>query len=737
HYLRAGAAQGRDPHPLFDTAFYLAQNPDVAASGENPLGHYLRAGAAARRDPHPLSDTAFYLAQKPHVAALGVNPLVHFVAEGPTDAFDPLSSPQPLPDTGVCIVTPDIVGPPKYGGIGTACYHFARLLAQDGHAVTILFTIDLSPCRLAHWRNTYARMGVKFLALTDMPQVTHPVRGSNWFLERSWRVFKYLQGGSYSVVHFQDWHANGFWSIKAKRLGLAFDQTTLTVATHSCTKWIDEGMRRFGPEPIETAKLVWAEAYAIEHCDVLLSPNRYMLDWVSRNGIRTPPSVFVAPNPYTEQTDEGGVPGEIDYDHLIFFGLLATRKGLHVFGDALRQLRREGGPLPRTLSFLGTLDQVNGRPAAEYLDTFRRDLAPIEFHVINHLDHLGAREYIQRTGGLVVIPSLLENCPFVVIECIENRFPFVAARTGGIPDMVDTKATFEPTPAALAARLAERRSIDHAAMRHPYSAREAALTWRDLHGEHGPLGVAARRGGQPAKDEGKPPRVSVCIRFFDHARYLETLVAAFADQRYPDLEVLVVNHGSGTEASREFDRVAGRNQDDRFRFVTTENEGPGAARNFAADGATGDLLLFFDAADLPKTPDFVATLVSALRRSGADCLTCACDIVDADTPEPTEGDVTSTYRPIGACLEVGFFQNVLGDATMILSRRVFAQLGGFPVKRGSWEAQEFLLRLCFRGFQLETFPEALLYYRESASGRSRQANYFLEFQSLFEQLQGA
>ncbi len=116
-------------------------------------------------------------------------------------------------------------------------------------------------------------MGIKFLSLSDMPPVTHPVLGSNWFLERSWRVFKYLERKSYSVVHFQDWHANGFWSIKAKRLGLAFDQTTLTVTTHSPTKWQDDGMQLFGPEPIETAKLVWAETYAIEHCDVLLSPN--------------------------------------------------------------------------------------------------------------------------------------------------------------------------------------------------------------------------------------------------------------------------------------------------------------------------------------------------------------------------------------------------------------------------------------------------------------------------------
>src|SRR5262249_17858116 len=149
---------------------------------------------------------------------------------------------------------------------------------------------------------------------------------------------------------------------------------------------------------------------------------------------------------------------------------------------------------------------------------------------------------------------------------------FLAAKTGGIPDMIDPRVTFEPTPAALAAKLAERHSIDHAAMRHPYSAREAANVWRDLHSEQGPLGVTARRARQPPTDDGEPPRVSVCIRFFEHDRYLDTLVAAFAVQRYPDLEVVVVNDGSGPEASREFDRVAAGTQDGRFRFLTTEDE---------------------------------------------------------------------------------------------------------------------------------------------------------------------
>jgi len=54
HYLRFGAAEGRDPGPGFSTAHYLRLYPDVKAAGVNPLIHYLTAGWEEKRSIHPL-----------------------------------------------------------------------------------------------------------------------------------------------------------------------------------------------------------------------------------------------------------------------------------------------------------------------------------------------------------------------------------------------------------------------------------------------------------------------------------------------------------------------------------------------------------------------------------------------------------------------------------------------------------------------------------------------------------
>lgn len=67
---------------LFDVAHYLASNPDVAASGLDPLGHFLEWGAREGRDPNSHFDVSFYLNQNPDVLAAGVNALEHYMATG-------------------------------------------------------------------------------------------------------------------------------------------------------------------------------------------------------------------------------------------------------------------------------------------------------------------------------------------------------------------------------------------------------------------------------------------------------------------------------------------------------------------------------------------------------------------------------------------------------------------------------------------------------------------------------
>ncbi|MEW5688116.1 MAG: hypothetical protein AB1942_24630 [Pseudomonadota bacterium] len=68
--------------PAFDAAFYLAVNPDIAASGMDPLQHFLMTGWLEGRDPTARFSVRDYLELHPDVAASGLNPFVHYVLAG-------------------------------------------------------------------------------------------------------------------------------------------------------------------------------------------------------------------------------------------------------------------------------------------------------------------------------------------------------------------------------------------------------------------------------------------------------------------------------------------------------------------------------------------------------------------------------------------------------------------------------------------------------------------------------
>ena len=67
---------------LFDEAWYVAANADVAREGSDPIEHYIRFGAAEGRDPSPVFSTRSYLEHNPDVAEAGMNPLVHYAKYG-------------------------------------------------------------------------------------------------------------------------------------------------------------------------------------------------------------------------------------------------------------------------------------------------------------------------------------------------------------------------------------------------------------------------------------------------------------------------------------------------------------------------------------------------------------------------------------------------------------------------------------------------------------------------------
>lgn len=85
HYLAFGKAEGRSLTPLFDSAYYLGKNADVAAAKVDPWFHFLNYGWREGRDPSAFMDVSAYLDANSDLKAAGVNPLAHYLQYGQSE----------------------------------------------------------------------------------------------------------------------------------------------------------------------------------------------------------------------------------------------------------------------------------------------------------------------------------------------------------------------------------------------------------------------------------------------------------------------------------------------------------------------------------------------------------------------------------------------------------------------------------------------------------------------------
>ena len=619
------------------------------------------------------------------------------------------------------------------GGVGAFVTHLARLLKDAGEDVTIVF-VSASTSALhidREAKERYAGWGI------DVLEVHTPAPTANrwkeaWPARLSEEVAPHLR--RFDVVYLQDWANAGFHAIRERRFSPGGGPVFVTVL-HGPSRWVHYGNRQFPAIP-EDPQMAFIERYAAEHSDRVVAPSQYMACWLEHDGWRLRREPVVLGLPYWQEDApciaSVSTRGR-SMARLVFFGRLEIRKGFEIFTDALRLLCTEDP------SVLGGLEEIvllgqEREPGA--VAALRRLLAITGVAVthLSDLDSSSARSYLiaHACDSLVVIPSPFENFPYTVIEALSiPGLNVICSRGGGIPEVFGSEGEaqmFEPSPPALAARLAERlRDPLKPEQLAAYDCWAANARWLRFH-----RGVCAE-GVCPSLRRGTGrPSVDVCIPYYNKGKYFQQLLLALTAQTEKDFGVIAIDDGSTDPHSRlAFDAAARENVDRGWKFLRQPNAFVDAARNRAAQLSSADYLLFLDPDDIPVT-NAVERLLNAAVASGVDCLTSGGWLFDSDQMpfdlETGRRQVphTVSYMPLGPDLVGGIVDPMVFGLPMILIRRAaFETVGGYRESRGAchedWELQIRLLRA---GFQTDVLPECLLYFRRPADGLTRTGEVF-------------
>lgn len=116
------------------------------------------------------------------------------------------------------------------------------------------------------------------------------------------------------------------------------------------------------------------------------------------------------------------------------------------------------------------------------------------------------------------------------------------------------------------------------------------------------------------------PRLSVIVPIYNVERYLPACLDSLAAQTFADIEVLMVDDGSPDGSAAIAGEYAAR--DSRFRLISKENGGLGAARNTGITHLSpeSEFLAFVDSDDVIP-PDAYRLMVTSLDESGSDLAT--------------------------------------------------------------------------------------------------------------------
>jgi glycosyltransferase involved in cell wall biosynthesis len=200
--------------------------------------------------------------------------------------------------------------------------------------------------------------------------------------------------------------------------------------------------------------------------------------------------------------------------------------------------------------------------------------------------------------------------------------------------------------------------------------------------------------------------VSIVIPTFNRPWSLKRAVRSVFCQTYPHFELIVVDDGSETPASKALNN----GYDSRLRIVRHDiNKGVSAARNTGVEEARGPWVAFLDDDDI-WAPRKLEEQVYHMRWRAPEADASVTDFVEKNSRR-----ISGTYRRgmgMGVDYSILSWQGMGLGSTLLAKRKVFDDVGHFDPAFSRTEDWEWLLRFYLKGKRLVTVPGILTEYTE-------------------------
>ena len=308
-----------------------------------------------------------------------------------------------------------------------------------------------------------------------------------------------------------------------------------------------------------------------------------------------------------------------------------------------------------------------------------------------------------------------EQLPLAAVDLVADERLVGRAEVG-----VERPGVAEAFDGELAASSGFRLASNLVALR---SDTEAELVVRVVlgDGKRGDLGTVRlrRQGFDPSGAPTATPLVSVVIPCFNQGHYLAEAIESVLAQTYPELELIVVDDGSGDNSHEVAARYPG------VRRLRQPNSGVAVARNRGLAESSGDLAVFLDADD--------RLLPNALEVGVGELLANPEAAFAAGRPRDIGRDgavVREARQPLVSrdhylkLLEECF---IWSGSSVVYRRAPFEAVGGFNESRTAADDYELYLKLA-RSYPVICHDAMVTEYRRHGSNTTRNPDLVLSSQ---------
>jgi glycosyltransferase involved in cell wall biosynthesis len=353
----------------------------------------------------------------------------------------------------ICLATTEFAGIDEHGGIGTAFYRLAVLLAKNNVKVTVAYISYPNcvgkECNWKFWKQNYRSQGIQFVPIRKTPSPSH----SNGYMKQSLKLYQWLHNrqNDFDTVHFHDYLGIGYHTLMAKKLGISFQNIPLVNQGHGTWYFVNSHLNATLDANQQIIRQM--EESSIRMADMITFPSDFYSKWTFQNVKELRSRGTILPNLMDEDNivNTKWTPSAID--QVIFFGRFSKIKGIDIFVKAMEMYNL----LNYKVTFLGNAEDglVDGIQMDKYFAKLK-----FKHSVITGKSTQWCMQYLSQSGVLAIIPSRVETFSLVVLELLFNRVRFIASRAGAIPELVPDSLLFDPNPKDLFNKLKNVRSYE-------------------------------------------------------------------------------------------------------------------------------------------------------------------------------------------------------------------------------------------------------------------------------------